>query len=225
MTKTVLIISGFPNPPPDNSKLMEFLRQQKWKVVIKRVWEKIDIKPDVIIGISIGGLLATQLAQKHPRAKLILIGSGYKLSTSIPIYNWLIQLEAKDKKMFLVKLSKKVPPSLFNILYRLFNWSREISGEEYERRAQETFNGFIKTSTHDLKQLIKFATTTDNLKILPSLNNQTMIIAGEKDNFMPLSHSKLLNGHIKNSQLLINSGLHYDGIGVNEIMELNKFLR
>ena len=40
--------------------------------------------PDVIVGISMGGLIAPHLAKDYPTTKLIMIASGPKLKTKIP---------------------------------------------------------------------------------------------------------------------------------------------
>jgi len=91
--KTAVLIHGFPEPIYKNSPLYSYFDLEGYSIiapylfspgfkltedaVIKHIKTELNgRRPGVIVGISLGGLLAPALAKEYPDAKLVLIGTG-----------------------------------------------------------------------------------------------------------------------------------------------------
>lgn len=181
-------------------------------------------RPDVVVGISMGGLLAPHLAKQFSESKLILIGTGPYFKTKIPIYNFLAHLEAHDEKLLLIRLLRLTPRWLFRFVYKFFNRSNTLTNLDYQSRADENYNGVFRVPTNKIKEVLKFVTETNNSKLLQQISNKTIIFAGGSDSMMPAQLSGEMNSLIKNSKLIISNRLHYDVFTKADYHYLNEFL-
>lgn len=239
--KTAVIFHGFPDALKVKSPLYSFLKTRKYQVIMPgllveqfpfRIDEIIkyvttilgNTYPDVIIGISLGGMIAPFLAPLYPKSKLILIGTGPYFKTKIWIYNFLVNLEARDKYLYLIRLLKFTPKPLFRFVYKVFNKSKTLKNTDYRKRADENYTSTFIIPNKKIKEILKFVTTTNNSKLLKSLTNKTLIYAGKSDFMMPLSLSNELNFFIKDSRLVVSDRLHYDVFSKTDEITLDKFL-
>ena len=182
--------------------------------------------PDVIVGISMGGLIAPHLAKDYPTTKLIMIASGPKLKTKIPVFNFLIRLEKYDTSLFLWRLIKRIPKSVYLLVYKTFSKYKNnaTTMEEYINKANENWNSLQKIPINKVKEVLKFATETDNTDLLTKTVNKTIIIAGRSDKLMPQTHSEKMAGCIKQSRLVTLNRAHYDIFTHNDYALLYDFL-
>ena len=158
--KTVVLLQGFPEAFLSKKTLIHsYFEDNKYRIVLpdlnseslfdsefvlSDVESKLDGKsPDVIVGVSMGGLLAPVLANRYPKSKLVLVATGPYFKTKISAYNLLVALEARDKKTILIRILRLIPRGLFRFAYKNFNRSSTISDVEYAQRADENFDGVI----------------------------------------------------------------------------------
>ncbi len=181
-------------------------------------------KPNVIIGISMGGLLAPHLAEQFPESKLVLIGTAPYFKTKIPIYNFLVHLEAHDEKLLLVRLLRLTPRWLFRFVYKFFNKSNTLTNRDYQSRADENYNGAFRVPINKIKEVLRFVTKTNNSNLLQQISNKTIIFAGGSDSMMPVKLSEEMNSLIRNSKLIISNRLHYDVFTKTDYRYLDEFL-
>ena len=238
---TAIIFHGFPDALKANNPLYSYFKERGWRLimpdlltesyhfnatkVIKNTMEILgDTYPNVIIGISLGGLLAPFLAKSYPKSKLVLIGTGPYFKTKIWIYNFLVYLEANDKNLYLIKLLKLTPRWLFRFIYKIFNRSDSLPNADYRSRADENYDGTFRVPTQKIREILSFVTTTNNKNLLQNLTNETLIFAGKSDLMMPLYLSKELNYLIKGSKLRISNRLHYDVFSKEDVRFLDRFI-
>jgi len=181
-------------------------------------------KPDVIVGISMGGLLAPHLAKLFPESKLMLIGTAAYFKTKISLYNWLVKLEAGDERLILVRLLKLTPKWLYGFFYKLVNKNKDLTDREMQSRADENYEKVFEVPINEIKEILKMVRGTNNLKILWQMPNKTLIIAGKHDKIMPVQLSKEMNSVMKNSKLMVSEGFHYDVFGEVDYAYVDNFL-
>jgi len=181
---------------------------------------------DSIVGISMGGLLAPHLARIYPKAKLVLIGTGPYLKTSIPIYNFLLRLEQNDEALVLVRLAKKVPKGLYKFIYKTFNRHEGLLAKmKYKDRADENLEALSRIPLAKIKEILRFVVKTDNTQLLSQITNQTIIFAGTSDVMMPVDLARKMHELIKSSVLLTSDHLHYDVFTEKDCQRLDQFLK
>ena len=101
-SKTVLLIHGYPEPIYEDSYLYSFFKDRGYNIIApylftsefkltkeetkKFIEDKLNNKtPDVIVGVSMGGLIAPQIASDYSKAKLVLVATGPYVKTDIEI--------------------------------------------------------------------------------------------------------------------------------------------
>lgn len=229
ITKTVVFLHGFPNFVKEKSSVYKYFASRNYKIIIPPILTpEVDLNidsvknfvrkqldgqsPDVVVGISMGGLLAPHVAADYPNSRLLLVATGPYLRTKNRMYNFAVKLEKQDKLLLLIRLGKMLPKGLFRIIYRIYNKTHDksVSTDELERRADEDLDAFSSIHISKLREVLDFAVDINNSKLLQKLNNQTLIIAGKNDSMMPLELSEELRRLIKNSKLVVSDGLHYD---------------
>ncbi|KKT37336.1 MAG: hypothetical protein UW22_C0027G0004 [Candidatus Gottesmanbacteria bacterium GW2011_GWB1_44_11c] len=182
-------------------------------------------KADVIVGVSMGGLIAPSLAVLNPEAKFILIGTGPYFETSLPFYNFMIRLESRDPMLFLIRLVRAVPGWLYLWIYRRTHQQKyALSDEEYRRSAGKSWEAFAKISLTKMWEILRLVAHTDNTRLLKKLPNKTLIFSGSHDTMMPLRLSQKMNGFISRSTIIVLDRLHYDMFTTREYEYVEKFL-
>lgn len=181
---------------------------------------------DLIVGVSLGGLIAPHIAKEYPKAKLIFIKSGPNLKSDSPIFNLFICLAKYKLGKSTLPLFLRLPDHLLTLFYKLAN---PFSGND-ERKKQYEYNTsldirYIKNiPVNKEEELIDFAAKADNSGLLKQLENESIIFSGESDILMPPNQSRKLNKLIKNSKLFISKGGHFDSFIESDLKLVDKFL-
>ncbi len=222
--KTALLMHGFPSPPPDDCALFSCLKEYDLvsppmfppslrftlENMEKYVLDKLaGRKPDVIFGISMGGILAPYIAKRFPRSRLVLIATAptFKPAGRMSAGFWLVRhgflfipyqvcrLDEKDLKSVVVRTSP-----LFGT---------KVS-KEYDSEVDRNLCHIKKFSYRKLDELVRFISTADSSSCLRSLPNRSLILAGKRDVLMPVPQASKLKYLLKNSEIRFYDSEHFD---------------
>ncbi len=242
--KTVVLIHGFPEPIYEDTPLFSYFTERGYSVIAPYLFSsefklsQRDVekyierklhgrKPDVIVGVSMGGLLAPALARDFPSAKLILIGTGPFVKPSVGSLNFLLKIGKSHFFDAVYKIIESTPTPVYSFLYRLFNHPKMTLAQkaELEQHILENWSCVKNVSETEDREVVEFLTSVDNTTLLHSLQNKCLIFAADGDSLMPLVLARRLNLLIKNSRLVVTKGtIHYTVFSKNNYKDLDEFL-
>ncbi|MDO8503948.1 MAG: alpha/beta hydrolase [bacterium] len=146
--------------------------------------EKRNLNKVILAGHSMGGLLAIEFVHKHPD---------------------------KVKKLFLidsagVKTDKSAADFVWDFFRSHFSY--------WQKKAWEDARSFSRMLHHPLvfRRLAYIGRHTDLREQAQAIRIPTIIFLGEKDDVIPLSLTKTLNGWISGSKLIILKDMDHDWI-------------
>ncbi len=246
--KTVVIFHGWPRAIDENHFLYRYFLENNYEVIAPYFFDYASIltpenavsivreqlgneTPEVIVGISMGGLLAPALAKEFPAAKLVFIASGpyFKPKSSIIklgfafLKSWL----GNGCLKIVGRLPRKALFFLFETIYRIVDPRRKLDsdkGDLYKNNLAAVFEAFVKISSAKEIEVVNFITSVDNSQILREIKNPTIIFAGHNDFLMPLEIKDKLRQFLANSHLVITKGGHYQVFSENNLSDLEGFL-
>ncbi len=242
--KIAVLIHGFPEPIYPETPLYSYFARKGYTVIAPYLFnprfklsqkevnryvesELSGKKPDVVVGVSMGGLLAPALAKEYPKAELILIGTGPYIKPQSTTMNLFVKVAKSSFFDKLHKLIELTPSPVYTFLYKVFNHP-PLSESEKEELAEHILKNWqcIKSVPEsEDREVVDFLTTIDNSTLLHSLKNKTLIFAADGDSVMPLTLARKLNSLVKKSKLIINKGtIHYTVFGKDNYKDLDDFL-
>jgi pimeloyl-ACP methyl ester carboxylesterase len=243
--KVALLIHGYPEPIYESSPLYQYFQKQGYSIVApylfssefrltpqevkKYVERKLDgQKPDVIVGVSLGGLLAPNIAQDYPNAKLVMVATGPYIRTEIGPYNRILEFVGRTHTFTpLYWVLRSTPTWFYSLVYKTFNHSKLNPDErqKLETHIKENWSCVTAIPKGEDEEVIDFVTNVDNTMILRSLKNPTIIFAGDGDIMMPSRLSGELKELIKNSDLVLgNNKEHWNVFDESNWKDLDSFL-
>lgn len=237
-----LIIHGYPQPIAKDHLLYDFFEQNNWEVIAPYLFtdefvlsrenaqkylekELGDKKPDVIVGVSLGGLIAPLIAQNYPDSKLVLIATGAYFKPRSKML-WLV-LIIKKFLGFTYKLISLIPKRILFLFYRLVSplSTKDTSAKEvYNLDAKRNIDFILKIPASKHKEIIDSALKIDNRQLLTTIKNKTLIFTGKNDVLMPLELSRELRTLIAGSRLVITPGQHFNVFTKDNLADLKAFL-
>ena len=245
MQKVALILHGWPQTSMNQHILGKFFKKNKYilltpnlfdedwgkdlKDIVENINTKLGVKNlDVIVGISMGGLVLPSLAEKHPRAKLIFISTAPYFKPDLFIMRVLANLTILSfiQKLF-VLIAKISGKSFIEFVYRKLN---PFDGNQKHRKAYEED---LKRNLKEISrypfskhvQMLALCSKIDNTKILRTLKNKCIIFGGRGDKLMPYALVKELSKLLPNSKLIITSGLHFNSFEKKNLRDLKVYLK
>jgi pimeloyl-ACP methyl ester carboxylesterase len=227
--KVVVLIHGFPEPIYKSTPLYKYFENKDYQIIspylfsskfkltadetVNYIVKLLDGRtPEVIVGVSLGGLLAPHLAKLYPVSKLILIATGPKIKTNIGPLNRIANIREKYLILPILSIVRHCPTWLYAQLYNLVNHPVLNEDEKIILKDHVTKNwtAIVGVSPEEDLEVLDFLTSVDNSVLLHSLKNKTLILTGDGDVMMPVLLSRRLKKLIKKSHLIINKGrLHY----------------
>lgn len=190
-----LMGSGFSEKPVKGINVETFTEQ------LLELMNRLHINSAVLVGNSLGGKVALNFTIKHPeRVKgIVLIDStGYQ--------------KPRERRGMLFKLCRyKAFESILKMLISRRRVKRYLKSAFYNKSAinRRVINSYYRPlkTAGGIKSLRSLAESLSyeefNFEILKTLNLPTLIIWGEKDDWIPSSDGKQLNKHIKGSKLVL----------------------
>jgi len=153
-----------------NSNWKDWLRKSLDSYLnLKSLYEKV-----YILGLSMGGVLATLVASKFNPEKIVLAAPALKAN------DWRIKITPFAK--YFTKKSKKKNPITFE-------------DEKVNYLAREYWNYDWPSKAADLYKLQRLA-----VKKLPRINSKTYVVLSKKDDAVPLSVKELIEENIKSQK-------------------------
>lgn len=241
--KNVLILHGWPQPVTKDSMYYKYFEKNGYNVIAPKLFteefaltknnaknyiEKLLMgkKPDVIVGISLGGLLAPIIAKDYPNAKLILIATGSKLKPQAVGFKILLTIARSKTILRLLNVIKFLPRRLLFIFYESIN---PFKGDKTQRQVylkdmRDNFNYIISIPVEKEYEIVNFVNDTDNTELIKNLTNKTIIFAGYNDLMMPTNLGSEFHNLLVNSQLILSHGGHFNVFTESNFNDLDKFL-
>jgi pimeloyl-ACP methyl ester carboxylesterase len=244
MEKNVLILHGWPQPVTKDSMYYKYFEEKGYSVVAPQLFTRefvldendakiyiekqlLGKKPDVIVGISLGGLLVPAFAEDYPNAKLILIATGPKLEPQATGFRMLLDIAKNKRVLSLLNVLKFLPQKVLFAFYEFVNPFRgdKVQREIYVKDMRDNFKYIISIPIEEESEIVNFVSSTDNTELLKTLKNKTIIFAGHNDPMMPTNLGEKLHKLLVNSQLMLNEGGHFNVFTENNFKDLDKFLQ
>ena len=239
--KKVLIIHGWPQGFNKNHILNKVLTDRNYSIVapylfsqkflfnldnvIKYLIDSLENdEPDVIIGMSIGGLIAPHIAERYPKSKLILVATGTKFNPKSQFIKWFVR--NKRVGTFFCGILKLIPKSFLYQVYKILNpfYGGANDFVLYEEDMKKNVDGIIQMKSNKLNEIMKFAKRIDNKDVLKRLNNSTLILSGKKDIFMPETEAIELSRQIKEGKLVLTDKSHFNVLSKDSLAIIDNFL-
>ena len=237
-----LVLHGYPAPLSSLKKVADFVRNNGYTVVMPEYltqesfeinktaeWIKKQLrgqKPDLIIGLSLGGLVMPHVAVNYPKAKLVFTATGERVKPSIYWLNILISLVASPVGKPIIYMLLGLPKNIVEWGYVKAQKITNIKSvkEDLTKRKKETVAALFSMDADRHRQVIEFLRKCDNTDLISKLPNNSLIISGSKDTLMPLSRGQQLIVLLKNGRLVITEGNHYGVMDKLAWEELRKFV-
>lgn len=239
--KVALILHGWPGPHTAGYSLRQLLINANYRLIIPNLFDTTPLpytvdkmianiysslgkqKPDLIIGISMGGLLLPHLAKNFPQAKLVFIASGAKLQP-IGLAKVLFSLLASPFGLPLIKLIYRLPSSLITWIYMHSRITQ--GGDRYKALAdmQKNLSEVKKYPPDNHASLMQCLAKLDNTQLISALPNRSLIFAGNKDIFFPPEISSQLHQSLTDSQIIWTPRPHFCVFGKEELLKLKYFI-
>lgn len=169
----------------------------------------INIRKCSVIGFSMGGFIASQLALDHPEIieKLILVSTTPGWSRPYP------PPKEADRIFHSTEVSEQLLIDLFNITYGS-NYRKRVSAKSYVRARLADTN---PQPLHGYLNQLHACENYDICDQIAGIKAPTLIITGKEDLSISPENSRWLHKNIKNSKLI-----EYEGVGhmtVDEVPE------
>lgn len=243
MNKTALILHGWPQSVEKDSVYIKYFNSKGYNVVAPEIFSQdfelteteskkfietklAGRKPDVILGISMGGLLIPIIAKDYLESKLIFIASGPKIKSSSIGFNLVLRLAKNKKLLNILNIFKFIPTKILYFFYETINPFRgDVSQKSiYSKDMKINFKYILKIPTVKEREIANFVTQTDNTELLKTLKNKALIFTSDNDLVMPSGLGEELHKLLINSEIIISNGGHFNVFTKNNFQDIDKFL-
>lgn len=244
MAKIILLLHGWPQYRLENYFLNKHFENKGYKVVCPDLFDKRfefsipnlihkiqsvlgNNKPDGIVGISMGGLVAPYFASLYPESKLIFVASAANLRSKSKIFNFFLKLAQKSLSVIFFKAMLRLPNDLLEKVYRLINpfMGSHTDKEAYIEDTKANVEFIKSIPIEKEKEIIKFVISVDNRPLLKGVQNKSLIFSGAGDRLMPLEKGQELHRLLQNSRLVIKRGEHFNVFGEKDLETVDAFLQ
>ncbi|KAI0670539.1 alpha/beta-hydrolase [Trametes maxima] len=204
--------SGTPRGPYTTSKMADdviiLLDYVGWK----------DPRQVHVVGVSLGGMIAQELASKVPERiaslTLVVTKPGGRRFPELPSY---AGIKGIAKSTFVTKPAKKIPIVLEMIFPK--EWldsksetdpqgrtNREVETESYERRIKFTRPQTFLAAISQMSAALTHNVSPDRLRKISSSIPKVTIVTGDTDNLVDPSNSQLLKESMPEAELILRKG-------------------
>ncbi|TDF35621.1 alpha/beta hydrolase [Alteromonadaceae bacterium M269] len=178
-----------------HSVVVQFTQQRSIDEMVELAVKKMEKKPGIILGFSMGGIVALALAKKYPElvAKLVLMSTNYNADDPA---------KAAIREQHVAQAKES---SLADVIERLYL-------PVYFERDHVEGNQVVLSMATELgvscfeAQVQSLTTRENNLSVLESIQCPVLIIAGRKDKLCVEEFHLTMHTHCPVSDLVLVSG-------------------
>lgn len=242
--KTAVVLHGWPQPEGRRSIYREYFRQNGYRVVSPFLFDERVVfslpsvqlrihrllagdKPHVIVGISMGGLLAPIFLHEYPKAKGVFIASNARLAGRGSIFYKAVHAANNPVCLRLLGVFRYLPTPLLRKIYSHVN---QFDGNT--RNYQMYLNDMIQNikyirriSIRKQEEIIRFVCKADNTTLLRTIDNPCLVFSGLRDDLMPASSDVPLHKLLPYATFIRTGGGHYNVFTKENVDDLTKFLK
>ena len=243
MKKLAVILHGWPQTDLNEHILVKYLKEKGFQVItpnlfetgrswnLTKVYRRInkDIGsqvPDVIVGISMGGLLLPKLTKDFKDAKLVFIASASRFKPNFRFMKFMSALlERNVIEKTLSFLYEKLSDRRLAEVYRKVNpFTGNVDNTKlYEEDLRLNIAAIKAFPFSRHLEIFKISSSIDNTNLLSDIKNPTIIFAGKNDILMPLAETQKLK-IISGSKLFVTNGSHFNVFTKRNLKQLEDFL-
>jgi esterase/lipase len=244
MQRVALILHGWPQTSMNEHVLVIYLKDKGFQVITPNLFDtgkewtqtKVYLKikkdigsliPEVIVGISMGGLLLPKLTKNYKDAKLVFIASAPRFKPNFRLMKLMSYLLERHivKKTISFLYEKLSDLQLANIYRKVNPFTGNASNKKlYEEDLRLNITAIKKYPFSKHLEILKTMSKVDNTELLSDIKNSSIIFGGSGDSLMPLSEVRKLKSLIKGSKLLVTHGSHFNVFSKRNFKQLEKFL-
>ncbi|MCK9368439.1 hypothetical protein M0R04_00460 [Candidatus Dojkabacteria bacterium] len=221
MSKNILIVHGFEiftNEHP----LHRYLSSKGHKIVISNylgcqkifninvtvnsITKQLKFKPDVIIGISLGGLIIPKLIRFYPNSKYIFIATCPIFNPTSKLLLALLKLPKISISIF-ISFLKLIKLKLYRLLFK--DLSKAIN-----------YKLIQALNISYLISLIMYIKTANNIEILNCAKSSLYVIGGKGDEIMPVSNWN----RIGNTKVIQLNAKHHNVINSESLRRIGEII-
>ena len=243
MKKLALILHGWPQTSMNKHLLVKYLKEKGFQVVtpnlfetgrswnLTKVYRRINKDtgsqvPDVIVGISLGGLLLPKLAKDFSDTMLVFVASAPRFKPNfrfMKFMNALLERNVIEKTLSF--LYEKLSDRGLSEVYRKVNpFTGTASNKKlYEEDLRLNIAAIRKYPFSKHLEIFLTSSKIDNTDLLSEIKNPTIIFAGKNDILMPLVETQKLK-MISGSKLYVTKGSHFNVFTKRNLKQLEDFL-
>lgn len=242
MEKMAVLLHGYPAEKRQSTPVRELLEKMGYKVLAPKYmecqekfsisWFRRELKKEigdgtveVIIGVSLGGMILPYLVRDYPKAKLIFIATAARFKPKMKLVSGTVKMVSKNHSVEMMKLIKKLPEGL---LKEIYNVVYKAKTEEDKKLVEADKIAIIEAirviHPNKHQEMANFILKTDNRKIISKIKNPTLVIAAEHDVLMPTELGRELGEGIKGSIFKLIPAEHYNILAGTALREVEKFL-
>lgn len=239
--KTALVIHGFPQRFEEDHILFRCLNSRGYTIVAPYLLtgqveldkeailghllsELGENEPDLIVGISMGGLLAPYITEKFPETKMLLIASGCKFAPKAKVLRSIL-----SKKYLLGvcwRLLKFIPYCVKRFVYKRINpfSPTSVKKTDYDKDLEINLKYIDAITSSVMQGLSKLILEIDNTSVLSRITNSCLILSGKEDVLMPLQEAELVHQYVSGSRLVVVQAGHFDVITQGSMQYIDQFI-
>jgi esterase/lipase len=183
-------------------------------------------KLDLIVGISLGGLIAPHIAKEYPNSKLIFIASGKSIDSKSKTFNTLLSISKSKFGRTLLPTTQKLPTSIMSFIYRLVTpYTGVTEGKkDYELDMLSNIESIKRIPIYKEIEIIDSIARMDNTEILKNIGNKTLIFSGMNDILMSKESGIELKKLVDDSTIHITEGSHFNSFTENNLVQVREFI-
>jgi esterase/lipase len=241
MNKIAVVLHGWPVPVNQSNKVYEILVGEGFEVIMPEYMKmngdfspnnvvKFIIKilgkrkPDLVVGVSLGGLLVPYVAKKYSEAKLLIVASGYEFRPKMKWFEKAIKGIAKKGETRTIKILGKMPWWMWSRSYKVLQQVDKNDWKSLRKDVENFGKSFKSIQIHKQVQLAKFLEGCNNAAMFRTLKNKTLVVSGKRDKLMPCEQSKMINVLVENCELLECDATHYRVLNEEAIEKIYNFI-